>query len=169
MSRADRGKLKNETREEKEERERKKIERQNRKLAEIREAIAEDHSLHALTMTTKMQREFPGWVLPENDLLRLIRSFIQKQMWSQAILMMKDYLKHYTNKAPAIRLHLAEAILVGENQPGAAMKILRQIDTDLLSTKEQLFHKKLVAKANQLYGNHNTYEMDVDSEDGSIP
>ncbi|MDR0609093.1 MAG: rhomboid family intramembrane serine protease [Planctomycetaceae bacterium] len=114
--------------------------RQNMLVEGIRSAIQDGTPLPAYIIAQKIIKEFPNMNVPESDLLPLIRLLLEKELWAEAVTMMQEYLKHYTEKAAVIRLSLAH-ILVKMNKPRTAIKVLVKIDFSLLDhSQRKSFH-----------------------------
>ncbi|MDR2705149.1 MAG: rhomboid family intramembrane serine protease [Planctomycetaceae bacterium] len=120
--------------------------RQNMLVAGIRSAIQDGTPLPAYIIAQKIVKEFPDMKIPELDLLHLIRLLLERELWVEAITMMQEYLKHYTEKAIVIRLSLAH-ILVKMNKPRTAIKFLVKIDFSLLDDSQRKSFHSLIELA----------------------
>ena len=86
-----------------------------------------------------MARELPEWTLPEADLLALIQSLHEQKLWAESIAPMAEYLALYTQKAALVRLKLAQILVVQQNRPAQALKVLAKIDRTALDSRQQEF------------------------------
>jgi membrane associated rhomboid family serine protease len=135
--------------------------RQNMLVEGIRSAIQKGTPLPAYVIAQKIVNEFPDMKIPELDLLPLIRLLLEKELYTEAITMMHEYLKHYTEKAAVIRLSLAH-ILVKMNKPRTAIKFLIKIDLSLLdNSQRQSFHSliELAKKTAHTMDQQGVYEL----------
>lgn len=126
-------------------------ERRAASLQQIREILQNGQPQFALKAHQRMAREFPDWTLPEADLLSLIHALQEQKLWSQSIEPMVEYLKHYSQKAPLVRLKLAQILIVQEKRPVQALKVIAHIDRAALDPRHREFLGKLEAQARQLH------------------
>jgi membrane associated rhomboid family serine protease len=124
---------------------------------QIRELIQSGQALFALRAHQRMARELPDWSLSEPDLLALIQCLHEKKLWADSISPMAEYLVRYSAKAPAVRLKLAQILVVQEHRPAQALKVLAKIDAAALDAHQREFYAKLRAKVRQLH-EQNPYE-----------
>jgi membrane associated rhomboid family serine protease len=99
----------------------------------------------------RMVRELPDWSLPEPMLLAIIQGLHQKKLWAESIAPMVEYLGKYTQKAAAVRVKLAQILVVEQKRPAQALKVLAKIDQAALEPPQREFLKKLHAKACELH------------------
>ncbi|MDR2763235.1 MAG: rhomboid family intramembrane serine protease [Planctomycetaceae bacterium] len=109
--------------------------RQNLLLEEIRIAINDNNPIPAFVIVQKMIKEFPNAVIPESDLLSLIQILIKGKLWSEAIVMIREYLSRFTSKSLPIRLNLAR-IFIEIDKPHSAKKTLSKIDPNDLDSSQ---------------------------------
>ncbi|WP_425618718.1 rhomboid family intramembrane serine protease [Anatilimnocola sp. NA78] len=80
--------------------------------------------------------QFPGWQLPENDLLQLIAGMRKAGMWDETITLMVTFLRTYPQRDAAVRLALAQ-ILIDKKQRGAqACKVLDKVQLKQLDPRQ---------------------------------
>jgi membrane associated rhomboid family serine protease len=127
-------------------------------LQQTRELIQSGQALFALRAHQRMARELPDWELPEPDLLALIQGLHTQQLWADSIAPMAEYLARYTGKAPAVRLKLAQILVVQEKRPAQALKVMARIDRGALDARQLEFYGKLHTKAQQLHA-QDPYEI----------
>ena len=118
-------------------------------LEEIRLALRENKPIPAYIINQRMSREFPGWLLPENDLLLLIKLLFDARCWEETMVAMREYLDHYTEKASLIRLKLAR-LLVDQHRPREAFKELAQVDPATLNERQVAFFNEFYEKLRKM-------------------
>lgn len=118
-------------------------------VGEIDRALRSRNALPVLKLRDRMKTEFPEWTLPESDMLLLIQILSDKNMSTEAIALMREYLSVYKRKAVVVRLKLAQTLLDAD-QPVAALKTLDPMPLETLDDRQRRLHQKLVAKANSL-------------------
>lgn len=112
----------------------------------------------ALEMHRRLSRQVTDWLLPEADLVCLIRGLHQENLWAESVPVMEEYLSRYSQNAAPVRLKLAQILLMECNRPARAMKVLAKIDAQALDGSQRDFLQKLRSKAKQLR-NEDVYEI----------
>ncbi len=118
---------------------------------QIHELIQTGQPLFALKAHQRMARTLPDWRLPEPDLLALIQRLHEQKLWSDSISPMTEYLACYSQRATAVRLKLAQILVLHEHHPAQALKVMAKIDAATLDAPQREFYAKLQAKARQLH------------------
>jgi membrane associated rhomboid family serine protease len=126
-------------------------ERRDAALRQIQEIMHSGQPLFALKAHQRMARELPDWTLPEPVLLALIQALHQQNLWAESIPPMVEYLARYTEKAAAVRLKLAQILVVEQKRPVQALKVMARIGRATLDSRQQEFLGKLEARARQLH------------------
>ena len=162
MSAEERAKLDAESPKAKREKAKGDSKRKDRTLGEIQWAVSQGNVLPAIMLCKQMRLDYPGWKLPEPDLLRLIQALLDKGMRDEAMNAMQEYLANYTDKASLVRLKITH-LLVEMKQPVAALKTLDRIIPGELNVKQQEFYGKLRNHLSNVAGGQDTYEL---AEDG---
>jgi membrane associated rhomboid family serine protease len=124
----------------------------NAALEQIRQILREEHPLLALKANQRMTREMPGWILPQPDLWNLIQALHRQKLWSESVLVMTEYLEHYSESAILVRLKLAQILAIEHHRPDQAMQELAKIEEEALDGRHREFLEKLRAKVKQLLG-----------------
>lgn len=127
-------------------------------LDTIRGAIRTRHAIPGYLVYGKMTREFPNKPLPEPEMIHLMQLLIDGKHKDESLDMIRQYLSLYTDKVALVRLKLAE-ILLNDNRPKAANRVLAQLDNVNLDDKQYRFYTKLKDKI-ALVGGTETYELD---------
>jgi hypothetical protein len=108
-------------------------------------------TLNALAIDRRMKREIPDWILPEADLVALIKAFHEKKLWMESVPAMVEYISRNAEKTPLMRLNLARILVVEGKRPLQALKVLAKIDPATLDAAQQGVLEKIRAKARQLH------------------
>jgi membrane associated rhomboid family serine protease len=116
-------------------------------LTQIRTYVAAGEPGAALAVHRRAGIQFAGWKLPEPDCVQLIAALRKCQLWNDAVLCMNEYLKHYAERAPLVRLALAQTLLEQLQRPGQALKAIAKIEPATLDANKQQKLKSLYSKA----------------------
>ena len=125
--------------------------RQNEALESLRQIMAGGEPSVALKFHQRIGREQPGWRLPEPDLLRLVQTLHEKNLFQESLPLMGEYLSQYPEKSEPMRLKLAYILLAKENRPAQALKVLAKVRDGELDAHQKQLLAKLRAKAEQLH------------------
>jgi len=121
-----------------------KSEEGQKKIQQVRETSAEQvrkylsvgENVAAWAAYKRAVNQFPGWQLPENDLLMLIAGMRKAAMWDETITLMVTFLRTYPQRDAAVRLALAQ-ILIDKKQRGAqACKVLDKVQIKQLDPRQ---------------------------------
>ena len=112
----------------------------------VRALIEQGHPDTALALYQKTTRRLRDWHLPERDMLGLIGAFHKQKQWAQSIPAMVEYLQHYSARAVAVRLKLAEIVLADQKRPAQARKVLAKLDPSQFNEKQQRLFAQLQAQ-----------------------
>lgn len=116
-------------------------------LEQIRELIESGRAEFAAKAHQQMQQKLDGWILPENDLLALIRSLHKASLWNESVPLMEEYLSQYSQQEVPVRLKLAQILAVEQHHFGRALEVLAPVDPALLDARQRQFLAKLQGKA----------------------
>ncbi|HUT88643.1 MAG TPA: rhomboid family intramembrane serine protease [Thermoguttaceae bacterium] len=131
-------------------------------LQEIHEILAEGRFELALTVHRRMAASLPDWRLPEPDLRRLIQGCLRTRRHADAVALMVDYLRTYRDQAAAVRLKLAEVLLVHDERPGQARRVLAKLADDKLTPQQRHRRRLLDKRATAMLDEG---ALDVETED----
>lgn len=162
MSSQERAKLDAEKPKAKRERAKNELKNKERTLDEIRWAVGQGNLLPAIMLCKQMRVDFPGWLLPEPDLLRMIQALLDKGMRDEALNAMREYLANYSDRASAVRLKITQ-ILIETKQPVAAVKTLKRVKPGELNERQQEFYRRLCDHLRNTRTDNDAYEL---AEDG---
>lgn len=113
--------------------------------------IRSGHYEMAIERFALVKKAKPGSVMPENWYLKLIEGLADGTKDTDAsFAMMQEYLKHYSNRAAAVRLRMARHVINGLEQPRRGLKILREIPKSKMPEKQMQLLRKLARQANKL-------------------
>ncbi len=107
-------------------------------IDEIRHAIAVKNAVPALMLIKRKKAEFPGWTLPERDMLQLIQLLSDQKKHDESVALMREYITLYTSKRVAVQLRLAQTLLA-RDQVNAALKELAGLDFSQLDARQRKY------------------------------
>jgi membrane associated rhomboid family serine protease len=87
--------------------------------------------------------------LPEPDLLGLIQALHKRELWDDAVEVMRDYLARYPEKSPRVRLSLAQILIRHRDRPRQALQVLGKLAAESLPAQLEAARRQLVAQANR--------------------
>jgi membrane associated rhomboid family serine protease len=115
-----------------------------KKISEIRQAgtekvrqyLAAGEMSAAWAAYKRAVNQFPGWQLPENDLLQLIGGLRKAGMWDETITLMVAFLRTYPQRDTAVRLALAQILLDKKQRGRQAYTVLEKIKPQALDPRQ---------------------------------
>ena len=116
-------------------------------LTQIHNYLAANEPAAALAVHRRAGIQFAGWKLPEPDFVQLVAALRKHQLWNDAVVCMNEYLKLYSERAPLVRLALAQTLLEQLSRPGQALKAIAKIELSQLDANKQQMLRTLHAKA----------------------
>jgi len=131
-------------------------------LQQIHEVLAEGRVELALTVHRRMAASLDDWRLPEPDLRRLIQGCLRTRRHADAVALMVDYLRTYRDQAVAVRLKLAEVLLVDDERPAQARRVLAKLADDKLTPPQRARRRLLDKRAAAMLEEG---ALDVETED----
>ncbi len=105
-------------------------------IGEIRHAIAVKNAVPALMLIQRKKAEFPGWTLPERDMLQLIQLLSEQKKYDESVALMREYGTLYTSKRVAVQFRLTQTLLAMD-QVNAALKELARVDFLQMDAKQR--------------------------------
>jgi membrane associated rhomboid family serine protease len=124
----------------------------------IRQYIAHDGAQAAWAAYKRGLNQFPGFQLPEQDLLGLIGVMRKAGMWDETISLMVVFLRQYPQRDAAVRLALAQIMMEKKSRGLQALKVLEKIDPRKLDPRHVPTYQKFVQHA-QTMSNDDPYEV----------
>ena len=115
------------------------------KLAQVRETmntqfrnyLAANEPGAALAVHRRGLLQFPDWRLNEPEHVQLVSSLRKAQRWDDAVQTMVEYLRVHTQRAPLVRLALAQLLVEQLGRPMQAIKVLSKLDASKLPPPQQ--------------------------------
>jgi membrane associated rhomboid family serine protease len=104
----------------------------------------------AVAVYQKSSRSLAGWHPEESDWVNLIQAVLDHNAWSDAALIMRDYLKRSPTPSPRIRLKFAQVLIQRLSRPTLALSVLEQIAEGSLPQMLEATRQKLVRQAEQM-------------------
>ncbi len=95
---------------------------------QVRRYLAADEAMAAWAAYKRGLNQFPGFQLPENDLLGLIAIMRKAGHWDETITLMVTFLRTYPQRDAAVRLALAQLLIEKKNRGRQAYCVLQKID-----------------------------------------
>jgi hypothetical protein len=122
--------------------------RRSTALALFDSHLAEGRTAEAAALHERMsQRLGSDWSVTQEQLLSLIKALHQQELWSLSVGPMNDFLRASTDPAARIRLKLAQILLVHENRPGRALRVLQKIPPTILPANLEELRLRLARRA----------------------
>jgi len=117
---------------------------------QFRNFLAAGEAAAALSVHRRGKIQFgPNWQLTEEEHVHLIGGLRKAQKWDDAVLVMTEYLRTQTARAPVVRLALAQLLLEQLKRPRQAVKVLAKLDPQSLAPAQQGLYAKLSQRAQQ--------------------
>jgi membrane associated rhomboid family serine protease len=117
---------------------------------QFRSYLAANEPAAALAVHRRGKLQFGGkWDIANDEHIQLISGLRKAQKWDDAAQTMVEYLKTRTERAPLIRLALAQLLVEHLKRPGQALRVLARLDSSTLSPAQQATLTKIRARAQQ--------------------
>jgi membrane associated rhomboid family serine protease len=101
----------------------------------------------ALAVYLKARGRPAGWQPPERDWRDLIEALLERQLWEDAVGVMRDYLRALDEPSPRVRLKLAQILIQKQGRPQQALKLLDQIPDGSLPENLEAIRRQLSRRA----------------------
>lgn len=119
-------------------------------LAEIRRLTSQGDPGGAFVVHVQLVDSVADWQIPERELLGIIGGYHRKEMWSESIPAMVEYLRLYLERDTQVRLKLAQILVLQEHRPAQALRVLEPLNPAFLDEKQRGLYEKVHDKALQL-------------------
>jgi membrane associated rhomboid family serine protease len=117
-------------------------------LALFNTHLAEGRATEAASLHERLSQRLGGdWSPSQEQLLSLIKALHQQELWSLSVGPMNDFLRASTDPATRMRLKLAQILLVHENRPGRALRVLEKIPAAGLPANLEELRVRLARRA----------------------
>jgi membrane associated rhomboid family serine protease len=119
---------------------------------QLRRAIAEGHTAAALALYQKTQEGQGAWPAGELELVGLIKLLQTQQMWNESVPVMEEFVHRFprSEKAPRVRLKLAQVLLRYQERPVQALRELAELPPGSLPADLEPVRHQVERKAIQL-------------------
>ncbi len=107
--------------------------KRNAALAHFAGHLQSGNGAEALKLHETMRRKDEQWQITQPQRLELIKVLHKQQQWTASLAVMNEYLEHAPDAAPRVRLRLAQILIVNEEQPSRALKVLAGIPAGTLT------------------------------------
>lgn len=114
---------------------------------QVRKYLAADEPHAAWAAYKRGLNQFPGFQLPENDLLALVAGLRKAGMWDECITMMVTFLRQYPQRDAAVRLALAQLLIDKKQRGRQAFYVLQKIDRSKLDPRQTPLLEKFATQA----------------------
>jgi membrane associated rhomboid family serine protease len=104
----------------------------------------------ALAVYNKESQKRSNWELAETDWRELMEALLEQEAWSDAVLVMRDYIQRMPEPSPRVRLKLAQVLLQKLSRPLHALKVLGEIPSGSLPEALEPTRAKLLRQAERL-------------------
>jgi len=121
--------------------------RRNTALALFNSHIEQGRAAEAAALHRQMSERLDDWKATQEQLLCLIKALHKQELWSLSVGPMAEYLERANDSAPRMRLKLAQILLVHENRPGRAVRVLSNIPPNTLPADFERVRRQLEARA----------------------
>jgi membrane associated rhomboid family serine protease len=101
----------------------------------------------ALAVYQKARRSPTGWRPPEREWRDLIEVLLQHELWDDAVIVMRDYVRELVEPSPRVRLKLAQILIQKQGRPQQALKVLGQIPEGSLPQNLEAIRAQLARHA----------------------
>jgi membrane associated rhomboid family serine protease len=117
--------------------------KRNAALAHFLGHLRDGNGAEALQLHDTMRRKDETWELTQSHRLALIKALHNQKAWTPSVGVMHEFLQNADDAAPRVRLRLAQILIVNEEQPSRALKVLAGIPAgslapDLEKNRQQL-------------------------------
>ncbi len=103
---------------------------------QVRRYLASGESMAAWAAYKRGLNQFPGFQLPEHDLLGLIAALRKEAMWDETIALMVTFLRTYPQRDAAVRLALAQLLMEKKQRGRQALYVLKKINKSQLDPRQ---------------------------------
>ena len=114
---------------------------------QIRTFVANGEGMAAYAAYKRGMNQFPGFQLPENELLGIIAGLRKAGLWDETITMMVTFLRTYPQRDAAVRLALAQLLIEKKQRGLQAYKVLQKVDKTKLDPRQQPLLDRFSAQA----------------------
>jgi membrane associated rhomboid family serine protease len=88
-----------------------------------------------------------NWQTTEEEHVHLIAALRKVQRWDDAVQVMVEYLQTQSQRAPVVRLALAQLLVEQCSRPNQALKVLRRLDPQTLPAGQRPMYERLMERA----------------------
>lgn len=100
--------------------------------------------------------------LPKTELVQLVAALHEQQAWTDSVPLMVDVLRMYPESSARVRLRLGQIMLLQENRPSQALRVLKKIAPNELPANLETTRQQLLSRAEKL---RDAGEMELQAED----
>jgi hypothetical protein len=130
-----------------------------RRRQRVHDLIAEGDALAAYQLYRQLSLSSEMGEFSREDLLAMIKELLAHERHSDAIAMMVDFLRAFPEQSNQVRLRLAQVLIVQQQRPSQALRVLEKIPPHSLNEQAEKAHRQLVAQATRLRDEGNVMEL----------
>ena len=116
----------------------------------VKNRLAAGDTAGAAQFYQQQRESHPDWKLGETNLMTLIKSLHQQQLWSASFRPMVDYARQFPETSVRVQFKLAQLLIDVAHRPAKALQVLRGIDVPKLVPDLRMLHDKLRVAAEKL-------------------
>jgi membrane associated rhomboid family serine protease len=131
------------------------------RLQALRQHLGIGETEAALTVYHKARRSPSGWQPPESEWRDLIEALLRLELWEDAVIVMRDYLRELAEPSPRVRLKLAQVLIQKLGRPVQGLKVLGQIRNGSLPQDLEAIRLRLARRA-EVMREKGALELDED-------
>jgi membrane associated rhomboid family serine protease len=117
------------------------------RLRTFRQHLETGETETALAVYQKARRSPSGWQPPEPEWRALIEALLKLELWDDAVVVMRDYLRELAEPSPRVRLKVAQVLIQKMGRPMQGLKVLGQIPHGSLPQDLEAIRLRLAGRA----------------------
>ena len=131
-------------------------------LAHLASMAKSGHAGAVLALYQRLRLQTGNRPLPKSELVQLIAAMHEQKAWTDSVPLMVDVLRMYPENTARVRLRLGQILLLQENRPNQAIRVLKKIAPSELPANLEATRQQMLARADQL---RDEGELELQAED----
>jgi membrane associated rhomboid family serine protease len=120
-----------------------------KKLAEVEHFVEAGDFDTAYDELYNARLRVPDAMLDESVLKPLVIGLAKRKQWDEAVELMQEYIEVYPESSDTMRLRLATVFIKGTQDGRSALRVLKEVDQEMLSDEARESFKKLTKAAKE--------------------
>lgn len=116
----------------------------------VHQLIADGDAFEAWKLYQSLSLNYQPDQFAREDLLAMVKELLNRQMWTDGIELMVACLRAFPEQSSQIRLRLAQVLIVNQQRPKQALRVLSKITAGSLPEASEKARRQLIAKAKQV-------------------